>query len=258
MTQNQALAEIKNKDFLKQATFWLTMISCILLLSGLLGFAVFPSVPTVDAVLFILGTAILAVTVFMDRYGKKRGEKLYTENFIIRSLEKYFDNVKKENKLPLNKKDIVSFGFFENLQWSDIEGRRSFSAEFKNMPIKFCELGVYNLFSVSGKAEAEKSVTEKDYIFRGRYFDIKTRLSEKEAENIIFKTERYNLCNKGSVRTEYTDGHIHIFHNVNEAGEQFDSWLEFPDNISALEVGDVEEKLRLETEPYATMLNYIF
>lgn len=257
MTRNQALSEIRNKKNLADSGFWLTFISCILMAAGLLGFAMFFDLYIIDSTLFSAGVLIFVLTLIMNGSAKKRGDKIFTENFIVPEIERYFSDVKAHDALPVTVKQIKELGFFKNLQWSEIDGHRSFSASFGDIKMRFCELGIYNLFSVGSKTREGKSLTEKDYVFRGRYFDIETEFSEEEAEEKITKAERYNLCNTGSVRAEYKDGHFYIFHNVYTADDKFRFWLAFPYENPFLDAEGIESAVRADFEPYATMLRYI-
>lgn len=256
MTKERALLEIKRRNHFENIGFWLILASIIFMAAGLLGFAVFFDFYIIDSILFTAGAIVLIFTAAAERKAKKQSEKIFTDNFILPEIERHFTEAKAENTLPITKNEIEKLGFFKNLKWTDIDGRRFFSSKFQDRKVKFCELGIYNLFSVSSKGHGEKVVTEKDYIFRGRYFDIEISLTEDEARKTIIKTERYNLCNKGSVRTEYINGHLYIFHNINGDGEKFEHWLPFPEETN-LDAETIENKIRSDFEPYATLLSHI-
>lgn len=256
MNKEDVISEIK-KDYEKsQSGIFLLSVSCVLMCLGLLGIAIYPEYTVFGIIVFAIGAAILFLTVFTDRHSAKKADSLYVESFVVPEIAKHLNGVKSE-KFEFNRDYISKTGFFNNLQWSDVDGRRTFSGYLRDCEITFCDLGVYNLLNVS-KGKHAKSDTEKDYVFKGRFFDIKTELDEKTAAEIITKAERYDLCGEGTVRAEYKPGHLYILHNVAAGDIRSKDWLTFPFEDKNATAEDVSEAVKQDIEPYMTMIKYLF
>ncbi len=256
MNKESVISEIR-KDYEKSRSgILLLSLSCALMCLGLLGIAIYPEYTGIGVAVFAVGAALLFLSVFTDRHSAKKADTLYVENFVIPEIAKHLNGVKSE-KFAFNREYISKTGFFNNLQWTDVDGRRTFSGYLRDCEITFCDLGVYNLLNVS-KGKHAKSDTEKDYVFRGRFFDIKTDLDEKTAAEIITKAERYDLCGEGSVRAEYKPGHLYILHNVAAGDILSKDWLSFPFEDKATEEPEISEAVKQDIEPYMTMIKYLF
>lgn len=256
MDKKDVINEIEKRYEKSQSGLLLLSISCILMCLGLLGIAVAPQFTVWEIAVFVIGAAILFLTVYTDRVYAKKADALFVENFVIPEISKHLNGTKSEST-PITASEIKKIGFFTNLQWSNVDSSRAFSGFLRDTEISFCNLDVYNLLNVS-KGKHAKSDTEKDYVFRGRFFDVKADFDEEKVAEIKEKAERYDLCGEGSVRAEYLPGHMYILHNVAAGDIAVKNWLSFPFGKAGITAEETEERVRNDVEPYMTMLKYLF